>query len=313
MTNIINTLSPVFLIIALGVFLQKIRFFTPEFVLKLNKLTYWVGLPSLLFYKIANSSFGFHAAGKTFTVVLSGMVACLICGYIACFIMRNKKSEVGAFVQGAFRGNLVFIGLPIVFYSFAHTSGQQSKTAEEICILTISMIVPIYNILAVLVLLASKHQINMRTPIRIGKELLKNPFILSCAAGVAFSSFFDSLPIAIDRTFAAMGKMALPLALLGIGATLANMKDFSHLKISAISTSIKTIIAPLAGWPICILLGLNPMETRIALLMLACPTAISSFVLSQQLGGDETLSASIVAMTSLASIISFSAILAITA
>ena len=75
--NIINTIMPVFLVIGVGACLRRTGFLSAEFVKRLMRLVYWVGLPCLLFYKTAGASYDYQAAGKTFLVVLIGMFACI--------------------------------------------------------------------------------------------------------------------------------------------------------------------------------------------------------------------------------------------
>src|SRR6478735_4197785 len=53
--QIINTLAPVFLLIAIGSALQFCKFVSPDFLKEANRLTYWLGLPALLFSQLAGS------------------------------------------------------------------------------------------------------------------------------------------------------------------------------------------------------------------------------------------------------------------
>jgi len=50
--HIVNTLGPVFFIIALGAALRNSDLLTGEFTKRLNWLSFWVGIPALLFYKM---------------------------------------------------------------------------------------------------------------------------------------------------------------------------------------------------------------------------------------------------------------------
>src|SRR5690606_4317595 len=50
---IIEILAPVFVIIGLGWGLTRTGFLGPQALGDLNRLTYWIGLPAMLFYRIA--------------------------------------------------------------------------------------------------------------------------------------------------------------------------------------------------------------------------------------------------------------------
>ena len=73
-----------------------------------------------------------------------------------------------------------------------------------------------------------------------------------------------------------------------------------------ISSLIKILVAPGIGFLVANMLGLGWDERRIALIFLACPTAAASYVMTEQLGGDNKLAATTVVISSLLSVISLS-------
>jgi len=302
--HIVNTIIPVFLIIALGAQLRRGGFVSAEFVKGLNRLVYWVALPCLLFYKIATASYDYQGAGKTFLVVLAGMLGCIIAGYIVAAIMRVPAAVKGTFVQGTFRGNLLYVGLPVIIYSFANSGSFSATEAETMAILVLVPIVPAYNIAGVLVLLASQHRLDRHVPAKIFRQIITNPLILACVAGVVYSIVFPRLPVVIVRACSAVGQIALPLALLGVGAALVQGKIVGRRSFAFAASVIKIVLAPLVGFVAARLLGLGPAETRVGLLFLACPTATVSYVVAGQLGGDEQLSAAIIVISTVLSIVS---------
>lgn len=305
--NTLNTLLPVFLLIGLGSLLAKKGFLTETLVTGLNKLVFWVGLPALLFYKIAMASYDFGTAGKTFFVVFAGMLASILLGYIFCFILKVPSGSVGTFVQGAYRGNLLYIGLPVILYSFDGYAEQGQM--ENIAALVLGFIVPFYNIVAVVVLLASQHKVDKHIFSKLFKPVVTNPLFIACVAGLLYSGLGVEIPIVLNRTIKAAGQMALPLALLGIGGTLARGSLSGTRIFVGASAMIKVVLTPLAGLGIAWAIGLGRYETRIALLFLACPTAVVSFVMAERLGGNSKMAAGIVFLTVIASIVSLGTVL----
>ncbi len=306
--HIINTLAPVFLVIALGAFLSWRKFFSPEFVKALTRLAYWVGLPCLLFSKIATAAYDLSIAGKTFLVVLAGMFGCMLVAYITSFFLRVPHNLAGVFTHGAYRGNLAFVGLPVIIYSFANSGGFDAAKMETIAALVLGLIVPFYSIFGVIVLLGSQHKIDRHVPGKIARELITNPLIIACVLGMVYRMFFASLPTAIERTISTVGQMALPIALIGIGATLIQCKIVGQIRLAMAVAAIKLAAAPLIGYFAADLLGLRAGETRIALLFLATPTAIASYVLVDQLGCDSEFAAKIVVISSVFSMVSLAVV-----
>jgi len=307
--HIINTLLPVFLIIALGALLRKTKFVSAEFVAGLNRLVFWIGLPCLLFYKVATAGYDYRLAGRTCLVMIIGMLSCTIVAYIVAFIIRIPPRAVGTFVQGTFRGNLYYVGLALIIYSFAGADSKMSAQMENVAILVMALLVPVYNIGSIIVLLASRHKLDRYVPLKITRQVITNPLFLACAAGVIYSQIFPPLPLVIIRTLSAVGQVSLPLALIGIGAVLAQSK-IAGCGIPALAASIiKIAVAPIVGFWAAHLIGLGTGETRIVLLFLACPTAVTSYVVTEQLGGDEKLSAAIIVVSTILSILSLSVVI----
>ena len=307
--QIINILAPVFLIIVLGVLLKRTNFLSAEFVSGLNNLVYWIGLPCLLFYEIVIAKYDGVAAKTTFLVVLGGMAGSIVAGYLIAGLLKIPAGAVGTFVQGAFRGNLMYIGLPIVLYSFAFDTQKEAMT--NTAVLVLAFIIPIYNIAAVIVLLASQHRIDRLIFGKILGQLVTNPLVIATAAAFLYKWAFGDLHLWLGRTISAIGNIALPLALLGIGGTLAEGKIAGRQGPALVASVIKCFVTPAVGLLLVYLLGLNSNEARIALIYLACPAAVVSYVMADQLEGDPKMAAATVLVSTCISVLSLGAVLAI--
>jgi malate permease and related proteins len=306
--HVFETLLPVFIIIGIGFGLRKSDFFSNDFVDGLSKLIYWLALPSLLFYKIAIASYDYKIVGKTACVLTIGMAASMIVGYIAAHFMKLKGPTLGSFVQGTIRANIMYIGLPILLYYYANAAAADRVKVEALSILVMAPMIPVYNILSVVVLLASQHKFNGKAFGLMGYKIVTNPMIIASVAGFVYSLLFSSMPIVADRVLSAVSESSLPLALLTVGAAMAQSKDTNGWGQATISSLIKIVISPAAGFFAAKLLGLGQIETMIAMIYLACPTATASYILADQLNGDRKLAASIVVICTLLSIVSLSVV-----
>ncbi len=307
--QIINILAPVFLIILLGIILKRTNFLSAEFVRGLNNLVYWIGLPCLIFLDIVTADYEGMAAGKTFLVTLLGMAASIIVAYFAVRPLKIPAASVGTFVQGAFRGNLMYIGLPILLYSYAFN--PQKDTLINTAVLVLAFLVPVYNIAAVIVLLASQHSLNRMIFGKILRQVITNPVVIATVVAFLYKPVFHIFPLALERTADAIGNIALPLALLGIGGAIAEGKIEEHKGPAFMCSVIKCFLTPAIGLLFVYLLNLNSDEARIALIYLATPTAVVTYVMADQLEGDPKMAASTVLLSTLISILSLAVVLAI--
>jgi predicted permease len=158
-----------------------------------------------------------------------------------------------------------------------------------------------YNLAAVIVLLISRHSLAWSTIRPVMGRILTNPILLATVAGVSFAAAGLTLPRPIARTFEALGELAMPLGLLSVGGALVSAQIGSAWRLPLASALVKTLISPLLGWTFAHAFGLGARETGMIMVFMATPTAVVSYTMATELGGDESLaSGSIVLSTFLA-------------
>ena len=295
----LNTLIPLLALITLGAALRRWNFAPPSFFREANRLLYWIALPALLFYQTAEATIQGGAALRVFLTLLAGMAASIVLGYLVAFWLRLPRTSVGAFVQGAYRSNLAYVGLPVVLLALAAAPGHPMAGSDSLAVLSVAFLIPIYNLIAVIVLLAGRpvtpdagHTVK-----RMLTAMLTNPLVISCAAGLLFMIFGWKLPPVVRQTCVTLGQMSTGLALLSIGASLTLVSLRPRIVPAGASSLIKVAAGPVAGYLVARWLGLSPVELRVALIYLACPTAAASYVMAQQLGSDDRLTASIIVVS----------------
>lgn len=314
MTEIVNVLLPLFAVIALGAVLRGVRFAPPNFFRETNRLVYWVAIPCYLFYKTAETSIEGVSAVRVSSVVIGGMVMAIVLGYGAAWVLRLPDAKTGAFVQGAYRGNLAYIGLPVTLLALS-AGGHSTPGLEAAAVITVALSIPVYNAAAVFILIGSQGGGGGQTRQRarqLAARVATNPLLVSCLAGLAVVAVGWRLPAPLRAVCKTIGDMNTPLALLGIGAALSFSGLRAHWRNAGIATLIKLVASPLSGLAFAALLGLSASELRIALIFLVCPTAAASYVMAQQLGADEQLAANIIVVSTVLSILALAVVLMLT-
>ncbi len=150
-SQILIIVLPVFLVIGLGFLLKRINLVDDGFIRQLNRLVFYVALPALLFYKIASSDF--HASFNP--SLLFGLAGAIVATFAATYlygVIRNyPHNRIGAFSQGASRGNLAFVGIAVSFNAF----GEEGFAIAGVLV---GFIVPLLNLASVLVLLLPQRK-----------------------------------------------------------------------------------------------------------------------------------------------------------
>jgi len=305
--QILNTLAPVFLLIATGAGLQAWKFVSPGFLKEANRLTYWLGLPALLFSQLATSFQHGTGAGRMLGVMLAATALVIVAGYGVAWLLKVPAAAIGTFVQGGFRGNLAFVGLPVIF-SLPDTPLAGGISARTAAVLTVAPIMVVYNTAGVVVLLLSQHRLGWSMVKPFLRQLATTPPLLATLAGIGFASFGWTLPLFVDKALTALGEMALPLGLLGVGGSLMTVQLGAHWARPLGSALVKTVLSPVIGWGVARACGLGDAELRMILILLACPTAIVSYTVAVELKGDEALAASSIALSVLTSVASLALI-----
>ncbi len=305
MQPFIETLTivlPIFLVIGLGSLLKQFRLFDEAFLQQTNRLVYVVFLPLLLFYKIGKADFSsfFNAP------LVLGSTLVIVIGFVLTFFYTGKRQYPaalrGSFCQGAFRGNLAYIGLAICLNAY----GEVGLTKAGILM---GFLVPVLNLFAILaLLLPHQGRSDEKTPNLMAQTIL-NPLIIASFLGIIWSFWSLPIPIIIDRSLNITTGLALPLALLAIGGSFSFERLKGDLKLAGAASTIKLVLLPLLAVLLLVPLGVSSSDLGIGILMAGTPAATATYIMAQQMRGDAELAGSIVMLSTLGSAFSYTILL----
>jgi predicted permease len=298
MSPILLAVAPIFGLILIGFWLRRIDFPGPGFWPVSERLTYYVLFPGLLVGGLAGRDFDASSTGLA--VTLFGAV-CLVAG--ALLLVRRLLPMTGptftSVFQGAIRPN-TYVGMSAA----AALLGPDWMTLSAVALLTL---VPLVNVLCVLVL--SRHGSNGGGLKRTALELVRNPLILSCVAGFLLNGLDVTLPVVLADLLAIMGKAALPMGLLAVGAGL-RFEGLGESVVPVAAASLAhLLILPLAAFAMASVLGLGGPSLDAALIYTAIPVSVSAFILARQMGGDHRVMALIITAQTLLSVLTLPLVL----
>jgi predicted permease len=303
--EILTIVLPVFLVIGLGYLLRRLRLIDADFLFQTNRLVYYLCLPLLLFYKIGTADFSASFNGA---LVLGSALAIaagfgLSYGYAA--VRRYPPPVRGTFSQGAFRGNLAYVGLAIVMNAY----GEGGFTRGGILM---GFLVPVLNFFAIIALLLPHRGAGeARGGAFWARQMLFNPLILASFAGIAWSFLRLPMPVILDRSLHIATGMTLPLALIAIGGAFSLEKLKGDLVMAGFATGFKLLWLPAIAAVLLVLLGVQGQDLAIGVLMAGTPTATATYIMAHQMQGDAELAGSIVMMSTALSAFTYTAALLI--
>lgn len=286
LSAILVSIAPIFAIIVLGHLLRRNRIPNLEFWNLNDRLVYWVLMPALLFYQTSTLEISFDLLGAYATVILGGFAAALAFGLFSARLAGYEPPKASSIMQGAARHN-TFIALSIAGKVFG-------EDGLALAALGTSLLIPTTNLSVVpmMTVMLSKGEGRSMTQ-AILRDLGRNPLLLAVGLGLAFNlSGFRDVPVLHDSA-RMMGNAALPVVLMCVGANL----HFNEMR-SAFTPLLLSILGKLAIFPLvtvalALQLGLSELETLVAVLFAAAPTASAGYTLARQMGGDAPLMAAI--------------------
>jgi len=298
--NFIFSLSvalPIFLVMLSGFVLKKKNIIKEDFIKAANFIVFYIALPLKLFNSVSQSSVSDNFDLKFISFAILGTTVSVIIIYIYSKFVVDEKTKVGAFVHGTFRGNFVYVGFSLL----ENVTGAVGPLAS----LIVAFVVPVYNVLAVLILVLTNSENKSKNQTKNAlKNIITNPFIIAVFLGIIASLIKFRLPIILQNTANYFDVLATPLALLTIGATFRVDKLFVDIKTAAAAAIFKLFINPGLAVMAALAFNLSNSEIFLIYILFGVPTSISSAIITAAMGGDESLAASIVMVTTLGSVFS---------
>ena len=289
-----NAVLPMCLVMALGYGTRRLGWLRREEISTINKIAFRIFLPCLLYYNIYCSDLSGSFDPLLMAYAVGGVL--LTFGLALGYTLLTEKlpERRGVLIQGMFRSNYVIMGIPV---ATALLGADQLGTVS----ILIAVIVPLFNMLAVVVLEVFRGQ--KPKPLHILCQIAKNPLVIGSVLGILTLVAGIRLPHILEQTIQSVSAIASPLQLFLLGAffQFSGLKPYRR---ELVTVSIaKLIVSPGLFLGLGALLGFRGVAFVSLIGIFASPTAVNSFTMAQQMGGDAELAGDIVVTTSAASIL----------
>lgn len=300
LATVIGPLLPVVLCVATGALLAKVGLLPPDVRRGVERLVYWALLPALLVEKLSQAPLA-GAGGDVARMLAAFGGATVLVGAAAmatAALIGMPVRSRGALVQVSLRGNLAFVGLPVIALA---ASGDPEPPARAALVL--GPMVVLYNLICVPVLIGLDRRDGLlRGVVALLRPLGTNPILLACVVGLLLT-LAPPLPAPLTRSVALVGQPAGPLALLCLGAAVTGFRVRDRLGHACLAVAGKGVALPLLAVGLGLALGLQGADLRSVAIFASAPTAVASYVLTSQLRGDEELTAAAIAASTLFAVV----------
>lgn len=292
METIANALLPLVVLLLSGLALRRSGFLEKSFWDQAENLTYYFLMPIMLVKTIASSQL-MDVPWPDMVLAIYGttLTSALVLSVIFyLYRTRLNAPQFTSIFQGSVRFN-TYIALALV---------ESIYGASGVAIggLVAGFLIVIINVLCISFMSTVLHT-GRPSPSKIIRELLKNPLIIACLLGGAINYSGVILPIWVDASLGLIARMALPIALLCVGASLSLRRLKGDLTPALVASLFQFALKPILAFSLAKALGLAAMATSIVVIFMAVPTAVSSYILARKLGGDQDTMATIITFQTL--------------
>lgn len=296
-TDIILSIAPIFLLIVLGYGLRRRGFPTVEFWNLNDKLVYWVLFPALLFSKTSTITLSSDKLLSDALVIYSGFGSAVLFALLVGKLFRFSGPVSSSVLQGAARHN-AFIALAVAERLFGNQGLSQAA-------LVAALLIPITNIVVVTLMVVLIHGTGQKGVIRsILRDLVRNPLLIAVVLGVGLNMLrVTPIPV-IDDLTDILGRGALPIMLLGVGANI-RVRYMGKIGFPTFVSIVgKMLVFPTMIIVVAQAIGFSELATMVALIFGTVPTAASANTLARQMGGDAHLMSTIITIQTALSFLS---------
>jgi len=292
--------APIFIIIAAGFLIRKIKLINDEGVGLLNRLAYNMGLPALIFLNITNYKLSEIFNIDIMKVMYSAYgIYFIILILLSFFIKRSRKTR-GASIVASFRCNMAFVGLPIVWAAYGSLALARGS-------LVIAFIIPV-NIVATVLIFKffnrREEKLNIR---KLFRSFVTDPMIIAAILGIIFSYFGLGLPGFIHDSLDIISGMTVAVALLSIGASFR----FDHLKddlrmVAYISLNKLILLPAIVFLVATFIYKIDTFDRNVMVILFATPLAVAAYIMAKELRSNHSLMASALIFTTIISALTIS-------
>ena len=300
---IINALFPVLALLLTGVALKRWKLTDAHFLKTSDKLIYYVFFPVMLFAKIGGAPLQLGGSWRFLVASALAVLAVFLLSLVCIARKPIPAFQAGSFSQGCYRFN-TYIGMAVILNVLGEPGAQLYGVL-------VGLLIPLINVMAVSVLIW--YGKGTRTWWERGvitiRQLLANPLILGCLAGIVYAQTVGRFPVFLDNTLKLLSQITLPMALFSIGGLLTLQALRNHCNLALLASTLKLAMLPAIGFVMLTLFQVPSMPFKVSIIFFSLPTSTASYILSSQLHSDLELVSATIVLSTLLSFISMSAVL----
>lgn len=281
-TDIINVILPTFFTILVGFAIGKLLRFDVKTIID---VVFYTGLPALTFTSILNQNIVILEAAKIWGAAILVSIGCAALGWILFKILREKHS--GLYLPISLP-NTVNVPFPIITLAYG-PAGLFFATLYYI-----PNVILLYS-LGIYVAAGKDWLHNLKT-------MLKVPTLYAAILALVLNFNHVKVPTMVMNPLNFIGGMTIPIVVLTLGISLSRVK-ITSIPITLWSSLIRLGGGLAIGFLVAYLFDLTGLARNVVVLMSAMPAAVNTYTITEKYNNEPDLVASVVMVTTVASLL----------
>lgn len=309
--TILQSILPIFLLIATGAILQKLLPSQPNsskmmcklglgsclsWTSVLNKFALYLALPAVIIHSLVTTGGENIISSELIIFNLAALIIFLLAVYLTVRSLEVPTDLLNTYLFGALLGNVAYIGPPFISSLFNGSSG------------TVSILIAIHILIAFSLglYILERNSRDEAKILHILQSLCKNPLIIAVVVGIGLYLLQLKLPQSIESFLSMLANSASPVVLIAIGTFLVkNWSIKQGIKHGVVISTLKLIVMPLIFFSALFFLP-SSQNLSISILEAAMPVALTNFALSDMYEMDQYVMSSAIIISTIVSAVTLS-------
>ena len=298
--EVLGATIPVFVVIAIGFFIKKRGIIQESHVPLLNRLTYDFGLSALVFTGIIKNDFNDIFAPDILKVIFSSYFVFILLVFLSFYFTKLSPNLKSAAIVSSYRCNMAFVGIPVLLYAFGSLATAKAS-------IVIALLLPL-NIVSTALFFQFINKPGSDFKIKeLLRQIFTDPVIIAVILGLLISFFKVAIPGPLNKVFEILSNLAVPLALISIGASFKFFYIRRNIKFLLIISFAKLLLLPLISFVFSTyVFKVGILDRNTICILFATPVAVATYIQSRKYLNDSNFISSIIIISTLASALTIS-------
>jgi hypothetical protein len=301
---VLGAVLPVFGLVACGYLAGRFHIVSQASSVALNQFVYAFALPAMLFVAVYRGSLQEILSGGFILAVIVATLGTAVAGFFLSQAQGASPAENTMRALNASFANTGYLGIPLVTVAYGERAALPAALAT-----VATNFVSFALAIVCLELFVNPRPGGLRRALR---GVIMSPLIWPIALAILFVGLEIKIPLPVERFATLLAAAAGPCALFAIGLFVSQLSIRAGVAASWQTTALKLALHPLLmALLVYYVFAVDPLWAKIAVVCAALPLGATAFVLAQRYGMLEAETSTGAVVSTAASLLTVSIVMAL--